>query len=126
MRTAPSAAGQDYYLKPMNAHAPPDLPSRGRSYRELHCGCSSSHRLPAYEKSGVGARLDRVRGMTQDDAHIYCTREQLRDELASLTPLRAGSLGRLRLNDFYLELSTKDRRSTSARRGVGRSDRDSE
>jgi threonyl-tRNA synthetase len=61
-----------------------------------------------YEKSGVIHGLTRVRGMTQDDSHIYCTREQMRDELASLLRFVLDLLGDYGLDDFYLELSTKD------------------
>ena len=61
-----------------------------------------------YEKSGVVHGLTRVRGMTQDDAHIYCTREQMRDELTSLLRFVLDLLGDYGLDDFYLELSTKD------------------
>ncbi|HPY25941.1 MAG TPA: threonine--tRNA ligase, partial [Mycobacterium sp.] len=61
-----------------------------------------------YEKSGVIHGLTRVRGMTQDDSHIYTTREQMRDELASLLNFVLELLGDYGLDDFYLELSTKD------------------
>ena len=61
-----------------------------------------------YEKSGVVHGLTRVRGMTQDDAHIYCTREQMRDELTSVLRFVLDLLADYGLDDFYLELSTKD------------------
>ena len=61
-----------------------------------------------YEKSGVVHGLTRVRGLTMDDAHIYCTREQMRDELTSLLRFVLDLLGDYGLDDFYLELSTKD------------------
>jgi threonyl-tRNA synthetase len=60
-----------------------------------------------YEKSGVVHGLTRVRGMTQDDAHIFCTREDMRDELVRTLHFVLDLLRDFGLNDFYLELSTK-------------------
>ncbi|CAN5575114.1 threonine--tRNA ligase [soil metagenome] len=101
--------GQDYYLKPMNCpfHCL-IFRSRGRSYRELPLRTFEFGSVYRYEKSGVIHGLTRVRGMTQDDAHIYCTREQLRAELASLLTFVLDLLRDYGLDDFYLELSTKD------------------
>jgi threonyl-tRNA synthetase len=82
--------------------------SRGRSYRELPLRLFEFGAVYRYEKSGVVHGLTRVRGMTQDDAHIYCTREQMRDELASLLTFVLDLLKDYGLDDFYLELSTKD------------------
>jgi len=82
--------------------------SRGRSYRELPLRLFEFGTVYRYEKSGVIHGLTRVRGMTQDDSHIYCTREQMRDELASLLRFVLDLLGDYGLNDFFLELSTKD------------------
>jgi threonyl-tRNA synthetase len=101
--------GQDYYLKPMNCPMHHLIfRSRGRSYRELPLRLFEFGTVYRYEKSGVVHGLTRVRGMTQDDAHIYCTREQMRDELASLLQFVLDLLADYGLNDFYLELSTKD------------------
>ena len=101
--------GQDYYLKPMNCPMHHLIyRSRGRSYRELPLRLFEFGTVYRYEKSGVIHGLTRVRGMTQDDSHIYCTREQMRDELASLLRFVLELLGDYGLNDFYLELSTKD------------------
>ncbi|MCV7028508.1 threonine--tRNA ligase [Mycobacterium sherrisii] len=101
--------GQDYYLKPMNCPMHHLIyRSRGRSYRELPLRLFEFGSVYRYEKSGVVHGLTRVRGMTQDDAHIYCTREQMRDELASLLRFVLDLLADYGLNDFYLELSTKD------------------
>ncbi|HPX35358.1 MAG TPA: threonine--tRNA ligase [Mycobacterium sp.] len=101
--------GQDYYLKPMNCPMHHLIfRSRGRSYRELPLRLFEFGTVYRYEKSGVIHGLTRVRGMTQDDSHIYCTREQMRDELASLLQFVLDLLGDYGLNDFYLELSTKD------------------
>ncbi|OBH55621.1 threonine--tRNA ligase [Mycobacterium sp. E2479] len=101
--------GQDYYLKPMNCPMHHLIyRSRGRSYRELPLRLFEFGSVYRYEKSGVVHGLTRVRGMTQDDAHIYCTREQMRDELTSLLRFVLGLLADYGLNDFYLELSTKD------------------
>ena len=101
--------GQDYYLKPMNCPMHCLIfDARGRSYRELPLRLFEFGSVYRYEKSGVIHGLTRVRGMTQDDAHIYCTREQMRDELASLLTFVLDLLRDYGLDDFYLELSTKD------------------
>ena len=101
--------GQDYYLKPMNCPMHHLIfRSRGRSYRELPLRLFEFGTVYRYEKSGVIHGLTRVRGMTQDDSHIYCTREQMRDELASLLRFVLDLLSDYGLNDFFLELSTKD------------------
>ncbi len=101
--------GQDYYLKPMNCPMHHLIfRSRGRSYRELPLRLFEFGTVYRYEKSGVIHGLTRVRGMTQDDSHIYCAREQMRDELASLLRFVLDLLGDYGLDDFYLELSTKD------------------
>ncbi|ANZ39187.1 threonine--tRNA ligase [Lentzea guizhouensis] len=101
--------GQDYYLKPMNCPFH-DLifKSRGRSYRELPLRMFEFGSVYRYEKSGVVHGLTRVRGMTQDDAHIFCTRDQIRDELKSLLNFVLDLLRDYGLDDFYLELSTKN------------------
>ncbi len=102
-------AGADYYLKPMNCPFHNLIfRSRGRSYRELPLRLFEFGSVYRYEKSGVVHGLTRVRGMTQDDAHIYCTREQMRDELASLLRFVLDLLADYGLDDFYLELSTKN------------------
>jgi threonyl-tRNA synthetase len=101
--------GQDYYLKPMNCPMHHLIyRSRGRSYRELPLRLFEFGSVYRYEKSGVVHGLTRVRGMTQDDAHIYTTREQMRDELASLLRFVLELLADYGLDDFYLELSTKN------------------
>lgn len=101
--------GQDYYLKPMNCPMHNLVfRSRGRSYRELPLRFFEFGSVYRYEKSGVVHGLTRVRGMTQDDAHIYCTREQMKDELTSTLNFVLGLLKDYGLDDFYLELSTKD------------------
>jgi threonyl-tRNA synthetase len=101
--------GQDYYLKPMNCPMHCLIyRSRGRSYRELPLRLFEFGTVYRYEKSGVVHGLTRARGFTMDDAHIFCTREQLRDELASLLRFVLDLLGDYGLEDFYLELSTKD------------------
>jgi len=101
--------GQDYYLKPMNCPMHHLIyRSRGRSYRELPLRLFEFGSVYRYEKSGVIHGLTRVRGMTQDDAHIYCTLEQMRDELTSVLQFVLDLLADYGLNDYYLELSTKD------------------
>ncbi|MGC5166372.1 threonine--tRNA ligase [Luteimicrobium sp. DT211] len=102
-------AGQDYYLKPMNCPMHNLIfRSRGRSYRELPLRLFEFGTVYRYEKSGVVHGLTRARGFTQDDAHIYTTLEQMRDELASLLTFVLDLLRDYGLNDFYLELSTRD------------------
>ncbi|BCQ09538.1 threonine--tRNA ligase [Mycobacterium heckeshornense] len=101
--------GQDYYLKPMNCPMHCLIyRSRGRSYRELPLRLFEFGTVYRYEKSGVVHGLTRARGFTMDDAHIFCTREQLPEELASLLRFVLDLLGDYGLEDFYLELSTKD------------------
>lgn len=101
--------GQDYYLKPMNCPMHNLIfASRGRSYRELPLRLFEFGSVYRYEKSGVVHGLTRVRGMTQDDAHIYCTREQMKDELTTTLQFVLDLLKDYGLDDFYLELSTKD------------------
>ena len=101
--------GQDYYLKPMNCPMHNLVFSaRGRSYRELPLRLFEFGTVYRYEKSGVVHGLTRARGFTQDDAHIYTTREQMRDELASLLSFVLDLLRDYGLDDFYLELSTRD------------------
>jgi threonyl-tRNA synthetase len=82
--------------------------SRGRSYRELPLRLFEFGTVYRYEKSGVVHGLTRARGFTQDDAHIYTTQEQMRDELASLLTFVLDLLRDYGLDDFYLELSTRD------------------
>ncbi|MFD1813986.1 threonine--tRNA ligase [Rhodococcus gannanensis] len=101
--------GQNYYLKPMNCPMHNLIfRSRGRSYRELPLRLFEFGSVYRYEKSGVVHGLTRVRGMTQDDAHIYCTKEQMRDELTTTLQFVLGLLKDYGLDDFYLELSTKN------------------
>ena len=101
--------GQDYYLKPMNCPMHNLVfRSRGRSYRELPLRLFEFGSVYRYEKSGVVHGLTRVRGMTQDDAHIYCTKDQMKDELTETLNFVLSLLKDYGLEDFYLELSTKD------------------
>ncbi|MFD4428803.1 threonine--tRNA ligase [Nocardia sp. NPDC058497] len=101
--------GQDYYVKPMNCPMHNLIfRARGRSYRELPLRLFEFGSVYRYEKSGVVHGLTRVRGMTQDDAHIYCTKEQMHAELTSTLQFVLGLLKDYGLDDFYLELSTKD------------------
>ncbi|MGH3600949.1 MAG: threonine--tRNA ligase, partial [Pseudonocardiaceae bacterium] len=101
--------GQDYYLKPMNCPMHNLIySSRGRSYRELPLRLFEFGSVYRYEKSGVVHGLARARGFTQDDAHIYCTRDQLQDEIQSLLGFVLDLLRDYGLDEFYLELSTRD------------------
>jgi threonyl-tRNA synthetase len=100
--------GVNYYLKPMNCPFHILIfRHRTRSYRELPARYFEFGAVYRYEKSGVVHGLTRVRGMTQDDAHIFCTREQMADELSSLLDFVLSLLRDYGLDDFYLELSTK-------------------
>ncbi|WP_084037819.1 threonine--tRNA ligase [Demequina sp. NBRC 110053] len=101
--------GQDYYLKPMNCPMHNLVfDSRGRSYRELPLRLFEFGTVYRYEKSGVVHGMTRARGFTQDDAHIYCTREQMKDELTRTLEFVLGLLKDYGLEDFYLELSTRN------------------
>lgn len=101
--------GQDYYLKPMNCPFHNLIyKSRGRSYRELPLRLFEFGSVYRYEKSGVIHGLTRVRGMTQDDAHIYCTPDQMGGELQNLLGFVLDLLRDYGLDDFYLELSTRN------------------
>ena len=101
--------GQDYYLKPMNCPFHNLVyRSRGRSYRELPLRLFEFGSVYRYEKSGVVHGLTRVRGMTQDDAHIYCTHDQLQGEIRSLLGFVLDLLRDYGLDNFYLELSTRN------------------
>jgi threonyl-tRNA synthetase len=104
-----SLEGAEYYLKPMNCPFHNLIyRARGRSYRELPLRLFEFGTVYRYEKSGVVHGLTRVRGLTQDDAHIYCTQEQMPGELTSLLEFVLDLLRDYGLTDFYLELSTRD------------------
>ena len=101
--------GQDYYLKPMNCPMHSLVfGSRGRSYRDLPMRLFEFGTVYRYEKSGVVHGLTRARGFTQDDAHIYTTRSQMKDEIREVLEFILQLLRDYRLEDFYLEVSTKD------------------
>jgi threonyl-tRNA synthetase len=101
--------GTDYYLKAMNCPMHTLIyRARGRSYRELPLRLFEFGTVYRYEKSGVVHGLTRVRGLTMDDSHIYCTREQMDGELKWLLRFVLDLLGDYGLEDFYLELSTRD------------------
>ena len=101
--------GQQYYMKPMNCPFHNLIyKSRGRSYRELPLRLFEFGTVYRYEKSGVLHGITRARGFTQDDAHIYCTKEQMVGELDSLLTFVLNLLRDYGLNEFYLELSTKN------------------
>jgi threonyl-tRNA synthetase len=101
--------GQDYYLKPMNCPFHILIfKSQGRSYRDLPMRLFEFGSVYRYEKSGTLHGLTRVRGMTQDDAHLFVTPENLESELENVLDFVLGLLRDYGLNDFYLELSTKE------------------
>jgi threonyl-tRNA synthetase len=102
-------AGQQYYMKPMNCPFHNLIfASRQRSYRELPLRLFEFGTVYRYEKSGVLHGITRARGFTQDDAHIYCTKEQMPGELDSLLTFVLNLLRDYGLQDFYLELSTRN------------------
>ena len=104
-----SMEGAEYYLKPMNCPFHNLIfQARGRSYRELPLRLFEFGTVYRFEKSGVVHGLTRARGFTQDDAHIYCTREQMQGEIRSLLQFVLDLLRDYGLDDFYLELSTKN------------------
>ena len=119
-----SGEGTPYYLKPMNCPFHILIyKSRIRSYRELPLRLFEFGTVYRYERSGVVHGLTRVRGMTQDDAHIFCTREQMADELRSLLDFVLEVLRDFGLDDFELELSTRppeERRSAATPTGTRR------
>ncbi len=101
--------GQDYYLKPMNC--PFHIlvyRSQARSYRDLPMRLFEFGSVYRYEKSGVLHGLTRVRGMTQDDAHLFVTPDQMEHELTNVLNFVLGLLRDYGLDDFYLELSTRE------------------
>lgn len=101
--------GQDYYLKPMNCPMHSLVfDSRGRSYRDLPMRLFEFGTVYRYEKSGVVHGLTRARGFTQDDAHIYTTRGQMKGEIRDVLEFVLQLLRDYGLDDFYLEISTKD------------------
>ncbi|MCW2287814.1 threonyl-tRNA synthetase [Leucobacter luti] len=101
--------GQDYYLKPMNCPFHNLIfRARARSYRELPLRLAEFGTVYRYEKSGTLSGLTRVRGLTQDDAHIYVTDEQVKGEIKKQLEFVFDTLRAYGLNDFYLELSTRD------------------
>lgn len=101
--------GQDYYLKPMNCPFHNLIfRARARSYRELPLRLAEFGTVYRYEKSGTLSGLTRVRGLTQDDAHIYVTDDQVKDEIKRQLDFVFATLRAYGLDDFYLELSTRD------------------
>ena len=98
-----------YFLKAMNCPMHNLIyKSRGRSYRDLPLRFFEFGTVYRYEKSGVVHGLTRVRGLTQDDSHSYVTPEQAGDEVRHLLNFILGLLRDFGLDDYYLELSTRD------------------
>jgi threonyl-tRNA synthetase len=100
---------QDYYLKPMNCpfHCL-IFKSQARSYRDLPLRMFEFGTVYRYEKSGVLHGITRARGFTQDDAHLYVSRESIEVELTNVLNFVLELLRDYGLTDFYLELSTKE------------------
>jgi threonyl-tRNA synthetase len=102
-------AGQKYYMKPMNCPFHNLIyKSSPKSYRDLPLRLFEFGTVYRYEKSGVVHGITRARGFTQDDAHIYCTKDQMAAELDSLLTFVLNLLRDYGLEDFYLELSTRN------------------
>jgi threonyl-tRNA synthetase len=102
-------AGQKYYMKPMNCPFHNLIyKSSAKSYRDLPLRLFEFGTVYRYEKSGVVHGITRARGFTQDDAHIYCTKDQMAAELDSLLTFVLNLLRDYGLSDFYLELSTRN------------------
>nr|WP_246110162.1 threonine--tRNA ligase [Saccharopolyspora dendranthemae] len=101
--------GYQYRLKAMNCPMHNLIfRSRGRSYRELPLRLFEFGHVYRYEKSGVIQGLTRVRGFAQDDSHSYCTKEQAPDEVKHLLNFMLSVLRDFGMDDFYLEMSTRD------------------
>ena len=101
--------GQKYYMKPMNCPFHNLIyQSSSKSYRDLPLRLFEFGTVYRYEKSGVVHGITRARGFTQDDAHIYCTKDQMAEELDSLLTFVLNLLRDYGLNDFYLEISTRN------------------
>lgn len=113
-------AGQEYYLKAMNCPMHNLIfRSRGRSYRELPLRFFEMGHDYRYEKSGVVHGLTRMRGFAQDDSHTYCTREQAPGEIKKQIEFFLSILADFGLNDFYLELSTRESDSAKKEKFIG-------
>ena len=98
-----------YYMKPMNCPMHCLIfDSRQRSYRELPLRLFELGNVYRYERAGTLHGLLRIRGFTQDDSHIYCTEEQMADEISSLLDFIMSVLRRFGFNDFEFNLSTRD------------------
>jgi threonyl-tRNA synthetase len=98
-----------YYMKPMNCPMHCLIfDSRGRSYRELPLRLFELGNVYRYERAGTLHGLMRIRGFTQDDSHIFCTEDQMADEIASLLDFILSVLRRFGFTEFEFNLSTKD------------------
>ena len=100
--------GIDYYLKPMNCPFHIQIYNNGRrSYRELPMRLAELGTVYRYERSGTLHGMLRVRGFTQDDAHIICTREQLEDEVVAVVEFALRILRIYGFEQFKAYLSTR-------------------
>jgi threonyl-tRNA synthetase len=109
MYSAMDIDGQDYYVKPMNCPFHIQMYKNSlRSYRELPMRLGELGTVYRYERSGVLHGLLRVRGFTQDDAHIFCTPEQVREEIQGCMDLTKFFLGAFGFEKFHVYLSTRD------------------
>jgi len=101
--------GEKYVVKPMNCPLHIQIyRSRPRSYKELPIRYAEWGTVYRYERSGTLLGLLRVRGFTQDDAHIFCTPEQIDGEIPRALELAERIVGRMGFTDYKVELSTRD------------------
>ncbi len=100
--------GDEYFIKPMNCPFHIQVyKSKTRSYRDLPIKYAELGTVYRYELSGVLHGLMRVRGFTQDDAHIFCTPEQLNDEIMKLVQFSFDYIRKFGFNDFEVYIATK-------------------
>lgn len=108
------AEGEEYLLKPMNCpHHCEIFKSRPRSYRDLPVRFAEFGTVYRYEQSGELHGLTRVRGFTQDDAHIFCTVDQVKDEVSNVIDLVLYIFRTLQFDDFIVQVSLRDSENPS-------------
>ena len=103
---------EQYLLKPMNCpHHIMIYKSKPRSYRELPCRLAEFGTVYRYEQSGELGGMTRVRGFTQDDAHIFCTEEQVAEEIRGCIDFTQTVLDSLGFSDYRVRLGFRDPKS---------------
>lgn len=115
MYAAMDIDGEDYYVKPMNCPFHIQVYKSGkRSYRDLPVRWAEMGTVYRYEKSGVLHGLLRVRGFTQDDAHIICTPAQIRDEVRGAVRFALRMFRAFGFSEFFAYLSTRPPKAAGA------------